>query len=316
MSSGSSLPSGYQFSHRHILGISQLSPADITYILNTAESFKEISDRPIKKVPALRGHTIINLFFEPSTRTRLSFEIAAKRMSADTFNISASTSSATKGETLVDTARNINAMHPDIIIIRHGHSGAPEMLTRYVDASVINAGDGTHEHPSQCLLDLMTVRDHKGRLDDLKLAIIGDILHSRVAHSNILGFTKMGSAVHVSGPSTLMPKALENLGAVVCKSVSEAVRDADIIMTLRIQKERQHDPVLPSLREYANVFGVTREIAALAKPDALIMHPGPINRGVELMPDVADGSQSVILDQVTNGVAVRMALLYLVLGNA
>ena len=305
----------YHFSQKNILGIHHLSPEDIDFILRTADSFREISTRPIKKVPTLRGNTIVNLFFEPSTRTRLSFEIAAKRMSADTFNISASTSSATKGESLIDTARNIAAMNPDIIIIRHSYSGAAQMLTRYIDASIINAGDGTHEHPSQGLLDMMTVQDHKGRLNGLKIAIIGDILHSRVAHSDILGFTKMGSKVHVYGPATLLPKGLGELGAVVCSSLEEAVQDADVIITLRIQLERQNDPLFPSLREYSQKYGITRDVVALARPDAIVMHPGPINRGIELMADVADGTQSVILDQVTNGVAVRMALLYLVKGN-
>jgi aspartate carbamoyltransferase catalytic subunit len=309
------MATGYFFAHRHILGIEQLSSEDISYILSTADSFKEISARPIKKVPTLRGHTIINLFFEPSTRTRLSFEVAAKRMSADTFNISASTSSTTKGETLIDTAKNISAMHPDIIIIRHSCSGAPHLLSRHVKASVINAGDGAHEHPSQCLLDLLTVKERKGTLSGLKIAIIGDIAHSRVAHSDIVGFTKMGSDVYVYGPSTLIPKGIEQLGAVVCTSLEQAVRDADVVMTLRIQKERQNDPLLPSLREYSRQFGISRSVLALARPDALVMHPGPVNRGVELNPDVADGPQSVILDQVTNGVAVRMALLYLVMGN-
>ncbi len=310
------MATGYFFSHRHILGIDELSREDIAYILETAESFKEISSRPIKKVPTLRGHTIINLFFEPSTRTRLSFEIAAKRMSADTFNISASTSSTTKGETLIDTARNISAMSPDIIIIRHSFSGAPHMLARYVNAAVVNAGDGAHEHPSQGLLDMMTVQEHKGRLHDMKVAIIGDILHSRVAHSGIEGFTTMGSEVHVYGPATLMPKGLDKLGATIAPSLEEAVRDADVVMTLRIQKERQNDPLLPSFREYSRQFGITRKVMSLAKPDALIMHPGPVNRGIELMPEVADSTQSVILNQVTNGVAVRMALLYLVMGNS
>jgi len=309
------MATGSTFSHHHILGIEQLSTEDISYILSTADSFKEISARPIKKVPTLRGHTIINLFFEPSTRTRLSFEVAAKRMSADTFNISPSTSSTTKGETLIDTARNISAMHPDIIIIRHSCSGAPHLLSRYVDAAVINAGDGAHEHPSQGLLDLLTVKEHRGTLSGLKIAIIGDISHSRVAHSDIVGFTKMGSEVFVYGPSTLIPKGIDQLGAVVCTSLSQAVRDADVVMTLRIQKERQDDPLLPSLREYSREFGISRSVLALARPDALVMHPGPVNRGVELNPDVADGPQSVILDQVTNGVAVRMALLYLVMGN-
>jgi aspartate carbamoyltransferase catalytic subunit len=307
---------GTFFTHRHILGMDQFSREDIIHILNTADSFKEISARPIKKVPTLRGHTIINLFFEPSTRTRLSFEVAAKRMSADTFNISASTSSTTKGETLIDTAKNISAMHPDIIILRHSSSGAPHLLSRHVNAAVINAGDGAHEHPSQGLLDLMTVLEHKGSLSGLKIAIIGDIAHSRVARSDIEGFTKMGSAVHVYGPSALIPKGIDELGATICTSLEQAVRDADVVMTLRIQRERQNDPLLPSLREYARYFGITNDILSLARPDALIMHPGPVNRGVELAPDVADGSRSVILEQVTNGVAVRMALLYLVMGNA
>jgi aspartate carbamoyltransferase catalytic subunit len=293
----------------------QFSRDDISFILDTADSFKEISSRPIKKVPTLRGHTIINLFFEPSTRTRLSFEIAGKRMSADTFNISASTSSTTKGETLIDTAKNIASMHPDIIIIRHACAGAPELLSRHVPAAVINAGDGAHQHPSQGLLDLMTVKEHKGRLDGLKIAIIGDISHSRVARSNICGFTTMGSAVHLYGPSTLLPKDVDQLGATVSTSLEHAIRDADVVMALRIQRERQNDPLLPSLREYSQRFGINRSALALAKPNALVMHPGPVNRGVELSPDVADGRQSVILDQVTNGVAVRMALLYLVMGN-
>lgn len=310
------MATGYYFAHRHILGIEQLSREDITHILGTADSFKEISARPIKKVPTLRGHTIINLFFEASTRTRLSFEVAAKRMSADTFNISASTSSTTKGETLVDTARNISAMHPDIIIIRHACAGAALLLSKHVQAAVINAGDGAHEHPSQGLLDLMTVKEHRSTLSGLKIAIIGDIAHSRVARSDIIGFTRMGSEVHLFGPSTLIPRGIEQLGAKVCGSLEEAVRDADVVMTLRIQRERQNDPLLPSLREYARQFGISRQVLSLAKPDALVMHPGPVNRGVELNPDIADGPQSVILDQVTNGVAVRMALLYLVMGNS
>lgn len=309
------MATGTLFAHRHILGMEQLSREDIDTILSTADSFKEISARPIKKVPTLRGLTVINLFFEPSTRTRLSFEIAAKRMSADTFNISPSTSSTTKGETLADTARNISAMHPDIVIIRHSCSGAPLFLTRYVQAAVINAGDGAHEHPSQGLLDLMTVKEHKGTLSGLKIAIIGDIAHSRVARSDIIGFTRMGSKVCLFGPATLIPKGIEHLGATLSPSLEEAVRDADVVMALRIQRERQNDPLLPSLREYARQFGISRKVLTLAKPDALVMHPGPVNRGVELNPDVADGPQSVILDQVTNGVAVRMALLYLVMGN-
>ncbi|MEA3466961.1 MAG: aspartate carbamoyltransferase catalytic subunit [Thermodesulfobacteriota bacterium] len=306
----------YRFQHKHILGIEQLSVKDIFHILDTAISFKEISSRPIKKVPTLKGKTIINFFFEPSTRTRLSFEIAAKRMSADTFNIAASTSSAQKGETLIDTACNLEAMNPDIIIIRHGSSGAPGLLTRHVDAAIINAGDGTHEHPSQALLDLMTVREHKGTIEGLKIAIVGDIAHSRVAHSNILGFTKLGAEVNVAGPATFMPPYLDSLGAQVCDSVAEAVTDADVVMALRIQKERQEDPLIPSLREYAQFYGINHFLLQKhARPDVLIMHPGPINRGVEMNPDVADGKGSVILEQVTNGVAVRMALLYLVMGQ-
>ena len=263
----------------------------------------------------MRGKTVVTLFFEPSTRTRLSFDIAAKRMSADTFSISASTSSTTKGETLADTAKNIEAMMPDIIVMRHPSSGASNYLAKRINTSVINAGDGTHEHPSQGLLDLMTVNDHKGKIKGLKIAIIGDISHSRVAHSDIIGFSKMGANVFVSGPATLIPKKIDQLGATVCKTIDEAVRNADVVMPLRLQKERQNDPLIPSFREYASFFGINRQVLKIAKPDALVMHPGPINRGVELSPDVADSSQSVILDQVTNGVAIRMALMYLVLGG-
>jgi aspartate carbamoyltransferase catalytic subunit len=309
------MSSEYLFAHKHILGLDHLSVSDIEHILNTAESFKEISDRSIKKVPVLRGKTVVTLFFEPSTRTRLSFDIAAKRMSADTFSISASTSSTTKGETLADTAKNIEAMMPDIIIMRHPSSGAANYLAKRIDTSVINAGDGTHEHPSQGLLDLMTVKNHKGKIKGLKIAIIGDISHSRVAHSDIIGFSKMGANVFVSGPATLIPKKIDQLGATVCKTIDEAVRNADVVMPLRLQKERQNDPLIPSFREYASFFGINRQVLKIAKPDALVMHPGPINRGVELSPDVADSSQSVILDQVTNGVAIRMALMYLVLGG-
>ena len=306
----------HNFSHRHLLGLADLSPADIDVILRTADSFKEISRRSIKKVPTLRGKTVINLFFEPSTRTRLSFEIAAKRMSADTFNIASASSSTVKGETMVDTARNLAAMNPDCIIIRHSSSGSPGLLARHINASVINAGDGAHEHPSQALLDMMTVREHKGELAGLQVAIIGDITHSRVAHSNIIGFSKMGARVRVAGPATLIPPGISGMGARLCGSVIEAVSGADVIMTLRIQKERQLDPLLPSLREYAIFYGITPEVVSHAKDDAIIMHPGPINRGVELDPGLADGPRSVILDQVTNGVAVRMALLYLIMGGA
>ncbi|HBH27857.1 MAG: aspartate carbamoyltransferase catalytic subunit [Desulfofustis sp. PB-SRB1] len=303
------------FIHKHILGIKELSPQDIHHIITTARSFREISNRPIKKVPTLRGKTVVNLFLEPSTRTRLSFEIAAKRMSADTFNLSGSSSSTRKGETLIDTARNIQAMNPDVIIMRHGRSGAPHLLGRYVDCSIINAGDGAHEHPSQALLDAMTILDHKQSLAGLKIAIVGDIAHSRVAHSNIFSFTKLGAQVCLAGPATFMPADITSLGAHVCTSVGEAVTGADVVMALRIQIERQHDPLIPSLREYAVHYGINRALLKLAKPDVLVMHPGPINRGVEMNPDVADGPWSVILDQVTNGVAVRMALLYLVLGG-
>jgi aspartate carbamoyltransferase catalytic subunit len=309
------LDTAYTFKHKHILGIEQFSAADIFHILKTAQSFKEISNRSIKKVPTLRGKTVINLFFEPSTRTRLSFEVAAKRMSADTFNISASTSSTTKGETLIDTARNLEAMNPDIIVMRHDCSGAPHLLAKHIKASIINAGDGTHEHPSQSLLDMFTVLEHKGKIEGLKLAILGDIAHSRVARSNILGFTKMGARVSIAGPATFIPAGIEKLGAQICPSMEKAVEDADIIMALRIQRERQNDPLIPSLREYATFFGINRKLLENAGKDALIMHPGPINRGVEMSPDVADGPQSVILEQVTNGVAVRMALLYLVMGG-
>ena len=309
------MSSKYLFAHKHILGLDHLSVSDIEHILNTAESFKEISDRSIKKVPVLRGKTVVTLFFEPSTRTRLSFDIAAKRMSADTFSISASTSSTTKGETLADTTKNIEAMMPDIIVMRHPSSGASNYLAKRINTSVINAGDGTHEHPSQGLLDLMTVKNHKGKIKGLKIAIIGDISHSRVAHSDIIGFSKMGANVFVSGPATLIPKKIDQLGATVCKTIDEAVRNADVVMPLRLQKERQNDPLIPSFREYASFFGINRQVLKIAKPDALVMHPGPINRGVELSPDVADSSQSVILDQVTNGVAIRMALMYLVFGG-
>ena len=305
----------YIFPHHHILGMEQFSRQDIAHILATAESFKEISSRSIKKVPVLRGRTVINLFFEPSTRTRLSFEVAAKRMSADTFNISASTSSTTKGETLIDTARNISAMHPDVIVLRHSSSGASQLLSQHVQAAVINAGDGAHQHPSQSLLDLMTVHEHKGRLDGLKIAIIGDITHSRVARSNIQGFTTMGSSVHVFGPATLVPQHIESLGAIRAHSMHDALNGADVVMALRIQQERLHDPLLPSLREYAQRFGLSHEPLTWAKKDAIILQPGPVIRGVEMNPEIADSPRSVILDQVSNGVAVRMALLYLV-GNA
>lgn len=305
----------YSFTHRNIFGIEQFSAQDIQHILDTARSFREISSRPIKKVPTLRGKTVVNLFFEPSTRTRTSFEIAAKRMSADTFNISASTSSATKGETLIDTARNIQAMAPDILIVRHSCSGVPQLLARHVGACIVNAGDGSHEHPSQALLDMLTIQEHKGEIAGLKIAIVGDISHSRVALSNILGFTRMGAEVRVAGPKTFLPAGLEQLGVRVFAQVEEAVADVDVVLTLRIQREREKDSLIPSLREYSRFYGINGRVLGYAKPDAIVMHPGPVNRGVELAPEIADGTRSVILDQVSNGVAVRMALLYLVLGR-
>ncbi len=300
---------------RHVLGISHLEADEITYILDTAEALKGILERPIKKVPPLRGRTVVHLFFEPSTRTKLSFELAAKRLSADTVGITASASSVVKGETLIDTARNIEAMKPDVIVMRHPMSGAPHIMSRFVNSAVINAGDGTNEHPSQALLDLMTVREHLGRLDGLNITIVGDIAHSRVAHSDILAFTKMGARVTVCGPATMLPIDVESMGATVRYSIKEAIRDADVIIALRIQKERQGRSLIPSIREYASFFGINAATLRYARPDALIMHPGPINRGVEMSPEVADGDHSVILDQVTNGVAVRMALLSVLLAD-
>ena len=304
-----------QFRKKDLLGIKQLEPEEIELILETAETFKEISTRPIKKVPTLRGRTVVHLFYEPSTRTRTSFEIAAKRLSADTFNISASTSSIVKGETLVDTAKNLQAMNPDVIVLRHSAAGAPHMLAKRVQASVINAGDGMHEHPTQALLDLLTIRDKKGTISGQTVAIIGDIAHSRVARSNIWALNKMGARVLVAGPTTMIPLGLDKMGAEVSYHPEDVIAEADVIMMLRIQLERQAKMLLPSLREYARVFGLNETKLADAKPDVLIMHPGPINRGVEISPSVADGPYSVILDQVNNGVAVRMALLYLLIGG-
>lgn len=303
------------FNHKHILGIEQMSAEEINLILDTAESFKEISLRPIKKVPTLRGKTVINVFFEASTRTRTSFEIAGKRLSADTVNISASTSAVVKGETLEDTAKNLEAMKPDIVVMRHPCSGAPHYLAERCDFSVINAGDGAHEHPSQALLDLLTMRQEKGRIAGLIVAIIGDITHSRVARSNVYALTKLGAEVRLCGPGTMMPPGIERLGAKIFNRIEEAISGADVVMTLRIQQERQGKTMLPSLREYAMFFGLNPERLKLAKPDAIVMHPGPMNRGVEISSSVADGPQNVILDQVENGVAVRMALLYLVSGG-
>jgi aspartate carbamoyltransferase catalytic subunit len=303
------------FGHKHILGIEQLSADDITLILDTAESFKEISTRDIKKVPTLRGKTIINIFFEASTRTRTSFEIAGKRLSADTVNISASTSAVVKGETLEDTAKNLEAMHPDIIVMRHGHSGAPHYLAERCNFAVVNAGDGAHEHPSQALLDLMTIREKKGTIEGLTVAIVGDIAHSRVARSNIYALNKMGATVRLAGPRTMMPTAVEQLGVEVYTDINAALEGADVVMMLRIQQERQGKTLLPSAREYSRFFGLNPDNLKRAKADAIVMHPGPMNRGVEISSAVADGAQNVILDQVENGVAVRMALLYLVSGG-
>ncbi|KJS28476.1 MAG: aspartate carbamoyltransferase [Desulfatitalea sp. BRH_c12] len=303
------------FDKKDILDIASLSVEDIQLILDTAESMREISERPIKKVPALRGKTVVLFFYEPSTRTRLSFDLAAKRLSADSVAISADMSSLVKGETLLDTARNIEAMRPDVVVLRHAYSGAPQFLAGRLKASVINAGDGTHAHPSQALLDMLTVRRKKGTLQGLKIAIVGDIAHSRVARSNCVGFTKMGAQVVMAGPPTMIPKGIETLGATVAPSIEDAMSDADVIMMLRIQKERLKKFSMSTEREYARHFGLNRQRVALARQDVVIMHPGPINRGVEIAPDVADGPHSIILDQVTNGVAVRMALLYLVLGG-
>lgn len=303
-----------RISSRHILGISDVTHQDIELILDTADSLKEILTRSIKKVPPLRGRTVVNLFFEPSTRTRLSFELAAKRLSADTVSIAAAASSVVKGETLIDTARNVEAMRPDVIVLRHSCSGAPHLMARHVKtAAIINAGDGMNEHPTQALLDLFTVKERFGRLSGLKVAIIGDIAHSRVAHSDILAFTKMGADVFVSGAATMFPVMIETMGAKAVPRPEEAIEGADVVMALRIQKERQGRSLIPSVREYATVFGLTSERMRLAKPEAVVMHPGPINRGVEMAPGLADGPHSVILDQVTNGVAVRMAILSLIL---
>ncbi|MBI5491470.1 MAG: aspartate carbamoyltransferase catalytic subunit [Deltaproteobacteria bacterium] len=301
---------------KDLLGIEDLKLEEIEQILSTAESFKEVSTREIKKVPTLRGKTIINLFYEPSTRTRTSFEIAAKRMSADAVNISVSTSSVVKGETLKDTAKNIEAMRPDCIVVRHPSSGTPLMLAGYVGCSVVNAGDGAHEHPSQALLDMLTVKERKGSIAGLKIAIIGDIAHSRVARSNIYGFTRLGAEVVVAGPPTMMPAGIETLGCRATTDMDSALKGADVVMMLRIQLERQKESFFPTIREYSRVYGLDEMKLKKAKEDVIILHPGPINRGVEISSEVADGPYSLILDQVTNGVAVRMAIFYLLLGAA
>lgn len=299
------------FTHRHLLGIEGLSKDDLQFVLDTARSFREISERAVKKVPTLRGKTIINLFYESSTRTRTSFEIAAKRLSADAINISASTSSVTKGETLRDTARNLAAMRPSAIVIRHPSSGAPHLLARWMNCPVINAGDGTHEHPTQALLDVMTIRERKGKIAGLTVAIVGDVLHSRVARSNTLALTTLGAKVRLVGPPTLLPFEFRRWGVEIYTDLRAGLAGADVVMALRLQRERQDRNFLPSVEGYSRHFCITAAALAAAQPDVLVMHPGPMNRGVEIASEVADGPYSVILDQVTNGVAVRMALLYL-----
>jgi aspartate carbamoyltransferase catalytic subunit len=300
---------------KDLLGLDGVSAEDITKILDTAKSFKEISERPVKKVPALRGKTVCNLFFEPSTRTRASFELAEKRLSADAVNVSKSGSSVAKGETLRDTAENLQAMMIDVIVIRHSASGAPHFLAGLLDASVINAGDGAHEHPTQALLDMFTLREKLGDLKRKNITIIGDITHSRVARSNMFGLVTMGANVTVCGPPTLIPTRVQELGIKVETNLRRAVADADAVNVLRIQLERQNVNLFPSLAEYADVYGINKDRLTWMKPDCLIMHPGPMNRGVEISQDVADGGQAVILEQVTNGVAVRMAVLYLLCGG-
>jgi aspartate carbamoyltransferase catalytic subunit len=300
---------------KDLLGIGDLASEEIHLILDTAEAMREIGQRPIKKVPTLRGKTVVNLFYEPSTRTRTSFEIAEKRLSADTLNIAVASSSVLKGETLADTAMNIEAMAPDMIVLRHPSSGACHLLSRICRSRIINAGDGMHEHPTQALLDAFTIREHKKRIDGLKVVIVGDLLHSRVLRSNVLLLTRLGAEVWICGPPTMVPPGMERAGVRVSTAVEDAVVDADVIMMLRIQQERMQGAFFPSLREYFNTFGMTAARVARAKPDVIIMHPGPMNRGVEIASDVADGPYSVILEQVANGVAVRMAVLYLLAGG-
>ncbi len=308
-------PAATALRSRHLLGIAGMDAGEIMLILDTAEAMKEIGARAIKKVPPLRGRTVVNLFFEPSTRTRTSFEVAEKRLSADTLSIATATSSVTKGESLIDTVRNLEAMDPDMIVMRHASSGAPHLLARMCRSSIVNAGDGMHEHPTQALLDAFTIRSHKGKLAGLKVAIIGDLLHSRVLRSNILLLRTVGADVWVCGPATLIPPGLDRLGVHVTTSIDVAVEGADVVMMLRIQQERMHGHFFPSLREYFSLFGLTPARLSRAKDDAIVMHPGPMNRGVEIDSEVADGPASVILEQVSNGVAVRMAVLYLLAGR-
>jgi len=301
---------------RHLLDIESLETERIVQFLDTAEVFFDVSRRKIRKVPTLRGKTVINLFFEASTRTRTSFEIAGKRLSADVVNVSSSGSSVSKGETLLDTVKNLEAMRPDVLVIRHSSSGAPHFVARHTGASVINAGDGTHEHPTQALLDAFTIRRAKGKIRELVVTIAGDITHSRVARSNIHLLTRLGATVRVCGPRTMVPHGIEQMGVTVFDDFSKAVEGADVVMMLRIQRERMGEVLFPTAREYSRRFGLGRRVLSNAKPDAIVMHPGPMNRGVEIDPDVADGSQSVILDQVEAGVAVRMAALYMLAGEA
>ena len=303
------------WNRKHLLDIESLTAAEIFTVLDTARAFKAVGERAIKKVPALRGKTVVNLFIEPSTRTRISFELAAQRLTADIVNFSADASSFKKGETLKDTARNLEALNADFIIIRHSASGAPHFLSRVVDAHIINAGDGAHEHPTQALLDAFTIREKKGRIAGLNVTILGDILYSRVARSNIWALTKLGANVTLCGPATLVPKTFEQMGCRVTHDVEEAICDADIINLLRIQHERQRQTMFPGIGEYTTLFGLTKARLERTKPDALIMHPGPINRGVEIDSDIADSGRSLILEQVTNGLAVRMAVLFLVNGG-
>ena len=304
------------WNRKDLLGLRELSPKEINFILDTADAFKQVGTREIKKVPALRGKTMVNFFVEPSTRTRTSFELAAHRLSADVINISVTTSSLTKGETLKDTARNLEALHADILVLRHSSAGAPQFLAQRLKSSVINAGDGAHEHPTQGLLDVYTIRERRGKIDKLHIVIVGDILFSRVARSNIFALTKLGARVTLVGPSTLVPREFEKLGVTVSYKIDDVLPTADVVNLLRIQHERQRKEYFPGIGEYTTLFGLTKERAKLLKPDCLVMHPGPINRGVEIDSEVADGLQSVILDQVTNGLAVRMAVLYLCGGIA
>jgi len=303
------------WNRKHLLDIESLTAEEITTVLDTAKVFKAVGERAIKKVPALRGKTVVNLFIEPSTRTRISFELAALRLTADVINFTAEASSLKKGETLKDTARTLEALNVDIIIMRHSATGAPHFLSRFLNASVINAGDGAHEHPTQALLDTFTIRERKGRIEGLNVTILGDILYSRVARSNIQALTKLGARVTLCGPSTLVPRVFEQMGCRVSYEVDEAIADADIINLLRIQHERQRKTMFPSINEYTSLFGLNKERLARTKPDAIIMHPGPINRGVEIDSEIADCGRSVILEQVTNGLAVRMAVLFLVNGG-